>query len=78
MTGAQCQAAIVTCTGVALDAQGQTEIAALVATVPVGTTTAIQAARALRLLEIDQVLLIAENRYPPLNTVAAVKTRLGV
>lgn len=79
MTGAQATAAL------ELNAAEQTEATALVATVtniPI-TGTAVQIAdgrarRALRMLEIDQVLLLAEARVAPLNTAALVRTRLGI
>lgn len=65
-----------------LSATEQQEVVDLVGTIPGGSTTANQVQRALKLLEIDQVLLLAEHTVPsgiaPLNTTAAVRTRLGV
>lgn len=78
MTGAQAQAGIAQVSGAALTAGEITEAQTLVNTVPLGSTTAIQAARALRLLEIDEVLLIVDSKIPPYTTSAAIKTRLGV
>lgn len=80
MTGVQANAAIADpkCSGAPLTAAEQTEAQTLVNTVPVGTTTALKADRALRLLEIEQVLNLVDLRLPPYDTVAAVKTRLGV
>lgn len=79
MTGAQATAAL------ELNANEQAEAQLLVNTVtsiPItGSATAIadgRARRALRMQEIDQVLLIAEAKIPPLNTAAAVRTRLGL
>lgn len=79
MTLAQARTAIAFVSGgVALTSAEETEAQALVASVPTGSTTANQAARALRLSEIDQVLLLADARVPPFNTVAGIKGRLGV
>jgi len=78
ITGAQAQAAITALTGVALDAAGITEAQALVNTVPTGSTATNKADRALRMFEIDHVLLIAHSRTPPYDTAAAVRTRLGI
>ena len=64
--------------GVALTAAEEAEVLTLVNTVPTGSTTANQAARALRLLHIDEVLLCADARIPPLDTEAGVKAALGV
>lgn len=81
-TGAQAQAMIAGLSGDPLDATEQLEAQDLVATVPTGATTANQAARALRLLEIDQVLMLSEvtvrQGLAPLDTTAAVRARLGV
>lgn len=82
ITGAQANVMITDCSGLALDATEQLEAQDLVATVPTGSTTANQAARALKLIEIDQILLMAEFTVPdgvaPYNTTAAIRTRLGV
>jgi hypothetical protein len=79
ITSVQAQTAIATVSrGVGLDATEQLEAQDLVATVPTGGTTANQAARALRLLEIDEVLLLADRGTPPYDTAQAVRTRLGV
>jgi len=77
ITSAQCQDAIILLTGTALDSAAA-EVVALVATVPVGTTSAIKADRALKLLDIDQVLLLAEQHIVPYDTPAAVRIRLGL
>lgn len=75
LTGVQANAAIASLTGAALDAEASTEAQNLVNTVPTGNTTANQAARALRLLEIDQVLLLLDVAiYTP----AQARTRLGL
>lgn len=79
MTGAQANSCIAAASGgVPLDSAATAEAQALVNTVPVGTTTANKADRALRLQEIDQILLIADTRSAPYNTAAAVRTRLGI
>lgn len=79
ITGTQANAAIAAQSGgVPLDAAAIAEATALVATVPTGTTSALKADRALKLLDIDHVLLIAESRIPPYDTAAAVRTRLGI
>jgi len=78
ISAVQAQAAITALSGVGLDAAAQAEALALVATVPTGTTTANKADRALRLLEIDQVLLIVDARVPPYNDPAVVRARLGI
>jgi len=78
ITSAQCQDAIILLTGTALDSAAAAEVVALVATVPVGTTSAIKADRALKLLDIDQVLLLAEQHIVPYDTPAAVRIRLGL
>lgn len=76
ITGAQAQTAITATCGVALTAAEVTEAQTLVNTIPTGSTTANKADRAVRLQEIDQVLLMAG--LPPYTTAAAIKTRLGV
>jgi hypothetical protein len=78
ITGAQALSGIEQASGMPLDATEQQEAQDLIATVPTGSTAAIKADRALRLIEIDQVLLIADAQTPPYNTSAAVRTRLGV
>lgn len=78
MTGTQANTAIQIVSGIGLDATEQTEAQDLVTTVPTGITVDNKADRALRLQEIDHVLLIADTGLPPLNTPAAVRTRLGV
>ncbi len=78
ITGAQANAIIAAASGAPLTPAEVTEATTLVGTVPTGGTTANQAARALRLLEIDQVLLIADLKAPPYDTAQAIKTRLGV
>jgi len=54
------------------------EAQTLVSSVPVGTTSAIKADRALRLLEIEQILNLADILAPGYDTEAALKTKLGV
>jgi hypothetical protein len=83
MTAAQANTIIASrSNGVPLDAGEQAQAQALVNTVPTGSTTANQAARANRLLEIDQVLLLAEHTVrrglAPYPDAASVATRLGV
>lgn len=78
ITGTEANAIIGALTGAPLDATAQQEAVALVNTVPTGSTTANKADRALRLNEIDQVLLLADAKAPGYDTVAALKTRLGV
>ena len=77
ITGAQANTAIAAISAnVGLDATEQTEAQDLVTTVPTGAGT--EAARALRIQEIDQVLLLADMRIAPYDTAAAVRTRFGV
>ena len=78
ITAVQARAAIAAASGAPLTAGEETEVQTLVSTVPVGTTTANKADRALRLLEIDQVLLMVNSGLAPYTTAAAIKTRLGV
>ena len=79
MTGTQANACIAAASGgVPLDAAAIAEAQALVNTVPTGATATNKADRALRLLDIDHVLLIADSRHPPYDTAAAVRTRLGI
>lgn len=78
ITAQQAQDAVTACSGAPLTAAEITEAQTLVNSVPAGTTTAIQAARALRLHLIDSVFMVADARLAPLNTSAAVKTALGV
>lgn len=78
ITGAQANAIITALSGAALDAGEVTEATTLVNTVPTGATTANKADRALRLQEIDHVLLLADAQSPGYTTPALVKARLGV
>lgn len=79
LTGAQAQAAIASLSGgVNLDAGETAEAQTLVNSVPTGSTAAAQAARALRIIEMDQVWLLADAAVPPYNTAAAIRTRLGL
>ncbi|OFZ67364.1 MAG: hypothetical protein A2V79_09135 [Betaproteobacteria bacterium RBG_16_56_24] len=64
--------------GIPLDAAAITEAQALVATVPTGSTTDNKASRALKLQEIDQVLLLVDAQCPPYDVAATVRTRLGI
>lgn len=78
MTALQANTIIQAVSGAPLSPSEQIEAQTLVATVPVGTTAAIKADRALRLIEIDQVLLLVDLGLPPYDTAVAIKTRLGV
>lgn len=78
ITTQQAQDGIAHISGAPLTAAEQTEANTLRLTVPTGTTTANKADRALRLLEIDQVLLLVDHEVAPYNTETAIKTRLGV
>jgi hypothetical protein len=79
ITGAQAQTAIAAASnGTNLDAAEQAEAQALVNTVPTGATAAQQSARALRLLEIDQIMLLVASKVPPYNDPAVVRIRLGL
>lgn len=78
MTAAQARAGIAQVSGAPLTSSEEAEVQTLVNTVPTGTTTAQQAARALRLIEIDEVLLIVDSHVPPFDTEAGIKTALGV
>lgn len=69
MTGAQATSAF------ALNTTEQTEAQDVVATV---TGLAAAGDRALQILAIAQVLMLAEGRIAPYTTAAAVRTRLGV
>ena len=78
ITAAQARAGITQISGAALTPAEETEIQTLVNTVPTGTTAAVKADRALRLLEIDEVMLLVDSRIPPYDNPANVRTRLGV
>jgi hypothetical protein len=78
MTLAQARTGLELVSGAPLTTAEEAEVQALVNTVPTGGTTAQQAARALRMAEIDQVLLLADAAVPPFNTEAGIKARLGV
>jgi hypothetical protein len=78
ITGAQANAGVASASGVGLDAGESAEAQALVSSVPTGTTAANKADRALRLLEIDEVLLLADANIAPYDVAAAVRTRLGL
>lgn len=73
ITGAQAQSIINECSGAPLTPGEVTEANTLLATVS-GSATA----KLLRAKEIDDVLMLAEQRLTPYNTPALVKTRLGV
>lgn len=75
---AQAQAAIEASSGAPLDSGEVAEALALIATVPTGSTADEKASRALRLFEIDQVLLMASQQLAPYNDPAVVRTRLGL
>lgn len=78
ITAQQARDAIAACSGAPLTAAEETEATALINSVPVGSTTANQAARALALHRIACVLQMADSRLAPYTTSAAIKTRLGV
>lgn len=78
MTVAQARAGITLVSGMPLTAAEEAEVQTLVNSVPTGGTTAQQAARALRMAEIDQVLLLADAAVPPFDTVAGIRARLGI
>ena len=78
MTAAQANAGIALTSGEPLTAAEQAEVQTLVNTVPAGSTTANQAARALRLIHIDEILLCADAQIPPFDTEAGLKAALGV
>jgi hypothetical protein len=73
LNGTQAQAVIEFISGSPLDAAGVTEAQTLL-----GTVSGSATARLARVSEIDHVLLLAEVRAPGYDTVALVKTRLGV
>ncbi len=78
ITADQANTAVIHNSGQGLSAAERAEAQALVSTVPGGSTTAQQVQRALRQIEIDQVLLLADNQTPPYDTAAAVRARLGL
>jgi hypothetical protein len=78
ITGAQAQVILSARGGQVLSSAEVAEAQALVATVPTGGQAAQVAARAMRLIEIDQVFLLAEYGVTPYNTAAAVRARLGI
>lgn len=78
ITGVQANAIVTATSGQALGATGQQEAQDLVDTVIPGATALLKAERALRIQEIDQVLLLVDARVAPYNDPAAVRTRLGV
>lgn len=78
MTLAQARAGVTLVSGSPLTAAEEAEVQTLVNSVPAGSTTAIQAARALRMVEIDQVLLLADAGVAPFDTATGIKNRLGV
>jgi hypothetical protein len=73
LNSAQAQAIIEFVSGSSLDAAGVTEAQTLL-----GTVTGSATARLARVTEIDHILLLAESRAPGYDTVALVKSRLGV
>lgn len=72
MSGAQATAAF------ALTAGEQTEALALRDRILAESSASSNLQRRLKALEIENVLILLERRVAPLDTVAAVKTRLGV
>jgi len=64
--------------GPALNAAELTEVSTLIASVPTGTTTANQAARSLRLLEIEQILYLGDLLIAGYDTPTALKAKLGI
>jgi hypothetical protein len=73
MTGAQAQTAIGFMSGEVLTPAEVTEAQTLLASISGNVT-----AKLARVVEIDHVLLLAEQRAPGYDTSAAVKVRLGV
>lgn len=73
ITLAQAQAIASAASGVPLTAGEVTEAATLL-----GTITGAATAKLARAKEIDDVLLLAEQRMPQYSTPALVRTRLGV
>ena len=73
ITGAQAQAILDAASGASLSASEIVEVNALLATVTGSATAKLSRAN-----EIDDVLMLAERQFPPYNTPALVKTRLGV
>lgn len=72
MTGAQATAAF------SLSAGEQTEATALRDRILTEASTNANLARRLKGLEIENVLILLETGIAPFDTVAAVKTRIGV
>ena len=61
-----------------MDAAAQTEMDALVALAPVGTTALATAQKAQFVESIHGVFILAEGRYPGYDTPAAVRAKLGL
>ena len=78
LNGTQANAIVTAVSGTGLDSGETTDATALVATIPTGSTTANQAARANRLLEINHVFLLAEARAPGYSTEAELRAKLGL
>jgi hypothetical protein len=78
ITSQQAQAGVTKISGAPLTAGEVTEVNALVASVPTGTSSAQQAARALRMAEIDQILLLADAQIAPYDTPAGIRAGLGL
>lgn len=79
VTTQQAQAAVASMSrGNQLDAASVAELQALIATVPTGSTNTDKINRLLRLMEIDQILLLADRGVPPYNDPAFLRTRLGI
>jgi hypothetical protein len=72
MTGIQARDAFT------LDATDITEATTLLNRLLLESSTNGGIARRVKALELENVLILAENQIPPYDTVAAVKTRLGV
>jgi hypothetical protein len=84
LTGAQAQAVIGAISGAPLDAAEQADAQALVATITSIPVTGSQAAqadgraqRAMKVHEIDQVLLLADAFAPGYSTEAELRQKLG-
>lgn len=60
------------------DEAGRQEVVDLLATIPTGTTTTNRLDRLERILQIEQVFLLADLRLAPYDTAAALRTRMGV
>jgi hypothetical protein len=65
-------------TFLAMDAAAQTEMDAIVALAPVGTTALATAQKAQYVESLHSIFLLAEGRYPTYDTPAAVRLKIGI